>query len=128
MPHLFFLSLLIPLLLGTTELLEEGQIGGNSDDEIISEEPVDLSKVAKTVPETIETVGGVKVALTQEIEFVAVNNDVVVLKNTALATVSVEIPNRAIVSAPASWNGELTTPTTVSVTGIVDPGFVAPTT
>jgi hypothetical protein len=109
-------------------LADEGQTGGNSDDEIIAEdnEPVELDPV--TVPETSETVGGVEVELTQEVQFVASNNDVVVLKNTALPTVSVEIPSFAFVSGPAAWNGELTTPTTVEVTGTVDPAFVAPTT
>lgn len=128
MPTTFFLFLLIPLLLGTVQVLEKGQIGGNSEDELVSEEPLDLSNVAETVPETVETVGGVEVELTQEVEFVAVNNDIVILKNSAEPEIVVEIPDKTIVSAPAAWNGQLTPPTTVAVTGTVDPAFVAPTT
>jgi uncharacterized membrane protein YgcG len=138
MPHHFFIFFILLLLIAIPNadaetvraylLADEGQTGGNSNDEIITENnvPVELDPV--TVSETTETVGGVEVALTQEVQFVASNNDVVVLKNTALPTVTAEIPNGAFVSAPASWNGELTTPTTVAVTGTVDTAFVAPTT
>ena len=109
-------------------LAPEGQAGGNSDDEIIVEdnEPVELDPV--TVPETTETVGGVEVALTQEVQFVASNNDVVVLKNTAEPAATVEIPNGAFVSGPDAWNGELIISVIDAVTGTVDPAFVAPTT
>ncbi len=126
----FFLFLLIPLLLGTVQVLEEGQIGGNGDDEIIVEnnEPLDLSNVAETVPETTETVGGVEVQLTQEVEFIAVNNDVIVLINTDTPAATVEIPDQTIVSGPDAWNGKLTVSTFVASSGSVDPAFVAPTT
>ena len=124
-----FLFLLIPLLIGTATLLEEGQIGGDANDEIVldEDETLDLTNIVETVPETTETIGGVDVDLTQEVEFVAVNNDVIVLKNTAEPSISVEIFDQTKIKAPAAWDGILTPPITVPVTGTVDSAFVAPT-
>jgi hypothetical protein len=128
---LFIFLFSLPLVYGETlhgYLLADGEAGGNTNDEIISEnnEPVELEPV--TVPETTETVGGVEVDLTKEVEFVATDGNVVTLKNTALPTATVEIPNRAIVSGPDSWNGQLTTPTQISTSGSVPSGFQTPTT
>ncbi len=113
----------------STFLLDEGEVAGNADDEIIVEnnEPLDLSNRVQTVPPTSETVGGEEVVLTQAVQFVAVNNNVVVLINTAEPAATVEIPDQAIVKGPDAWNGELIISVIVAVTGSVDPAFVAPT-
>jgi hypothetical protein len=110
-------------------LLADGQTGGDENGEIVSNDtPVDLSLNVVTVPETTETIGGVEVDLTQEVEFVATGGDVVTLVNTALPTATVEIPDRAVVKAPDTWDKQITPPKTDAVTGTVSTNFQTPTT
>ncbi len=58
----------------------------------------------------------------------ATGSDVVTLINTALPTARVEIPDRAIVKAPDTWDKQITPPKTDSVTGTVPTNFLTPTT
>ena len=136
--HLFFLFTILILsssgfAYGETMrayLLADGEAGGNEDDEIIAEnnQPIDLSDDVQTVPKTTKTIGGIQVDLTKEVEFVATAGNVVTLKNTALPTTTVEIPNRAIVSGPTAWNGEITPPKQITTSGSVPANFQTPTT
>lgn len=129
-----FLILLIPVSFAeayelTSYILAEGQAGGNANDQIVSDNtPVDLSLSVVTVDETTESIGGQNVTLTQEVEFVAIGGDVVTLVNTALPTTKVEIPDRAVVKAPATWDKQITPPKTDTVTGTVSSNFQTPTT
>jgi len=136
-PLFFFFSILIlfsfPVTYGETiraYLLDSGQAGGNGDDEIIVEnnEPVDLTNNVVTIVEEIQTIGGIDVALTQEVEFVATGGDVVTLINTELPSVTVEIPSYALLKGDATWNKQLTPPKEIATSGTVAAGFQTPTT
>ena len=135
--HIFFLLLILTIPLAyadsitlTATVLDSGQAGGDGNDQIILEdnENLDLTLNVVQVDETTETIGGIEVDLTQEVEFVATGGDVVTLINTQLTSVTVEIPDRAVVSASAAWDKQLTPPKSVSTSGTVATGFQTPTT
>lgn len=136
--HSFFLFLLLVILLptaygatsmGTVVVLEEGQIGGNNEDEVIldNNSTFDVSASVKTVDETTESIGGVEVDLTKEVEFIATAGDTVKLINTALPTVTVEIPDETVVSGPTNWDNTITPPKSISTTGTITGNFLTPT-
>lgn len=133
----FFLFFLIIILLpsaygltstGTAIVLEADQIGGNNEDEVIldNDSTFDVSGSVKNVDETTKTIGSVEVDLTQEVEFIATVGDVITIINTELPTVSVEIPDQTVLSAPDSWDNTITPPVSVEVSGIIPSGFQTP--
>ncbi len=132
---LLFFTIFIPLAYADVTLsailLEEGQTGGNGDNEIILDNTstLDVSGTVQTVTETTTIIDDVTVNLTLEIQFVSVvQNDPIQLINTDLPTVSVEIPDNTVLSAPAEWDQTIFPPTEVSTSGTVSSGFKTPTT
>lgn len=133
---IFFLILLIipnvdaEELTLTLTIVPEGDVGFTNDViSLDSTETLDLTSIVLDVAEFVEVIGSLEVVLTQQVRIVSItNSDQIVLENTDLTTVSVEIPDQTTISAPTAWDGILTPPITVAVTGTVDPAFVAPTT
>lgn len=134
-PFFFFLIALIVIIpIAHSDLklnvIQAGQVGADENDEIVLEndETLDVTNNVEPIPKTTETVGGVAVDFTQQVEFVAQNSDIIVLKNIALPTVTVEIPDLTIVKAPFEWNKQISPPKTVSTSGSVPSNFQTPTT
>ncbi len=132
---LFFLILIsfpIGHALATTEataqMFGSGE-AGFEDDQIVldNDSTVDLSYAVEEVTETTETIGGVEVDLTLEVEMGAAGDNVI-LTNTQLPTVEVQIPNGTKISAPANWNQQLAPPKSVTTPSIEIAGFNTPTT
>ena len=109
-------------------LLAEGE-KSFADDKIVLEdnETFDLqNNVISIIDEFTETVGSISVDLTQEVTFVADDNDVITLENTALDTVTVEIPDRTTLSAPEGWDKTISPPIEIPTTGEIPSGFQTP--
>lgn len=106
-----------------------GEEIGFEDDEIVldNNETLDVSDFVETVPETVETVGGVEVALTQKVTMDSVG-DIITLTNTALPTIEVEIPRLTVISANATWDKIIIPPKSVATIPIQVSGFITPTT
>jgi hypothetical protein len=138
MPHpffFFFISIILFLLpVAHAEtirayLLAEGE-KSLPDDEIIFDEnqSLDLSSTLIIVPQTSKKVGEVQLSLSKEIKFFADKKPSITLKNTSLPNVSVNIPNLTKISAPASWNGIIIPPKSITTLGTVPAGFQTPIT
>ena len=133
---IFFLIILLTLSFpvafasttATIQVFGSGEIGFNNDEIVLdNDSTVDLSTSVEEVTETTETIGGVEVDLTLEVEIGAAG-DQVLLTNSQLPTVRVSILASTVISAPANWNQELVPPKTTPVTGTVPSNFLTPTT
>lgn len=100
------------------------------NDEIILEnnETLDISQNVKTVTESTENIGGQNVTLTQQVIFTTSDGEVLILENTSLTNVTVEIPDQTAVSAPSAWDNTIQPPKQIATSGTVAAGFQSPTT
>lgn len=90
-------------------------------------ETLDLEDFTLDVTKFVETIGSLNFTLTKQVEFVALTDDnLIVLENSDLSTVSVEIPDLTTISGPSKWNYELLAPITIPITGEIPSGFEKP--
>jgi len=90
-------------------------------------ETLDLKDFTLNVTEFVETIGSLNFTLTKQVEFVALTDDnLIVLENSDLSTVSVEIPDLTTISGSLGWNSELLAPITIPITGEIPSGFEKP--
>lgn len=129
---LFFLFIIIsiPNAYGdtaTAELLPEGQTV--IEDEVILDNNtnLDVSDNVQDIPTQTETIGGETVELKEGYKFNTSKGDDVVLTNTELPSIVVEIPDRTIVKAPETWDGIITPPKSITTTSTPISGFLTPT-
>lgn len=101
------------------------------NDEVVldSTETLDVSSgVIEKVEDETSTVGGQIVELTQQVQFNTNDEPDVTLVNTDLPTITVKIPDKATLSAPATWNKEVQPPRSVVTSGATVTGnFLTPT-
>ena len=138
-PFFFFLLLLIcniPLASAVTNLsatvLGEGEVG-NTNDEIVLDNntTADLSHAVEVIPDSTvvpDNIGGQDVTLTQQVTFVATENDNLNLENSQLTSVLVTIPDLTVMFAPDNWDEQLSPPKSVTTIPIEVSGFITPTT
>lgn len=113
----------------TANLLPEGQVGTNNDEIVLDDDTtINLSEASVDVDEFTETIGLVSVDLSQEIQFVAtIEDNPIILQNSELTSVLVEIPDQSTMSGPATWDGTLSPPKEVKTSGKIESGFRTPT-
>lgn len=109
-------------------ILTDHQIAFDNDVIVLSStEPLDLSSLNSTAQvNSTQTIGTITVDLTQQVTFVANNNDVITLENIALPTVSVEIPDQTTISGPELWDNTILPPVQIPTTGNIPSGFQTP--
>ena len=116
----------------TLTILPPGDVGfANDVISLDSTETLNLSSSTLDIAEFVESVGSLEIALTQQVQIVSLTDDfipLIVLENTDLTTVSVEIPDQTTISAPAEWDQILYPPTEITTDGTVSAGFQTPTT
>lgn len=88
---------------------------------------LDVSDNVQDIPTQTETIGGETVELKEGYKFNTSKGDDVVLTNTELPSIVVEIPDRTIVKAPETWDGIITPPKSITTTSTPISGFLTPT-
>ena len=135
-PQLFFYIFLILMgfPLANAEiikayLLPEGETSFNNDEIVlVTDETLDVSNNVITFDTpTTETIGEITIELTQEVTLIADDSNVITLKNTDLEIVTVEIPDKTTIFAPAEWDQTISPPTEVATSGTVSSGYDIPT-
>lgn len=130
---LFFLLLVISIpsayavTTATAEMLPEGQVVIEDEVVLDNNTNLDVSDNVQAIPTETKSVGGQTVELKEGYKFNTSKGEDVVLKNTALPSISVEIPDRTIVKAPESWNGIITPPKSITTKSTPISGFITPT-
>ena len=112
----------------TSKIVEPGQTGFANDKISLEEnETLDLSDFILDVPQFVETVGTSNVILTQQVELIAtIDGNSIVLENTELPTISVEISDQTKISGPVDWDNKISPPTEIETTGDIPSGFQTP--
>jgi len=135
-PLLFcFFLLLLPIgtaygqtISASVTILTDHQIAFDNDVIILSStQSLDLSSLNSTAPvNSTQTIGNSTINLTQEVTFVANDNNVITLENIALPTVSVEISDQTTISGPEEWDNTILPPVEIPTTGNIPSGFQTP--
>ena len=107
-------------------LLASDQVAGNSDNKITSS--VNLPTNSLGVTEFTETIGGVSVDLSKQVQFVSTESGTpITLQNIDVPSVIVKIPDRVTLSGPEDWDNIFSPPILVTTGGTVQSGFQTPT-
>jgi len=121
----FLILLIIPNVYAaeftfTLTIVPEGDVGFTNDViSLDSTETLDLTSSTLDVTEFVEVVGNLEVALTQQVRIVSItDNDQIVLENTDLTTISVEIPDQTTISGPEEWDNTIAPPTDTVVSSV----------
>lgn len=130
---LFFLLILISLPsaygdTATAELLPPGQVVIEDEVVLDNNTNLDVSDNVLPIPTETQTVGGQAVVLKEGYKFNTSQGDDVLLVNTDLPSIIVEIPDRTIVKAPDTWDGIILPPKSITTTSTPISGFITPTT